>query len=226
VRIKANPEQYVGKEFIICGGLRLSDYYNFSYSNAHDSHYSLRLNEAGKDTTTIGTQVSLYLSKSVGVPIVDDLTHWEEGNRGSGGDRLKLARVRATLVPSIYVHDKQWDMMEVLDVQFVKEDWKSWKPWFLEGIRQAEQDRLAEQAKERKRLADAKRQANKERQAAAEAAKWRTWTDSTGTHKTEAKFGGMAFGKVKLIKRDGSTVQVPIEKLSDEDQQWIEKRKR
>jgi hypothetical protein len=55
---------------------------------------------------------------------------------------------------------------------------------------------------------------------------YRTWTDSTGTHKTEAKFGGMAFGKVKLIKRNGSTVQVPLEKLSDEDREWIAKRQK
>lgn len=66
--------------------------------------------------------------------------------------------------------------------------------------------------------------AEKERQAAIEEAKWRTWTDSTGKHKTEAKFGGVAFGKVKLIKRDGSTVQLPLEKLSDEDREWITNR--
>jgi hypothetical protein len=57
--------------------------------------------------------------------------------------------------------------------------------------------------------------------AAIEEAKWRTWTASTGQFKTNARFGGMAGGKVKLIKKDGSTVRVPLEKLSAEDQQWI-----
>ncbi len=65
-----------------------------------------------------------------------------------------------------------------------------------------------------------------ERKAAIEKAKWRTWTDTTGEHKIEAKFGGLAAGKVKLIKRDGSTIQVPLEKLSDDDQEWIDKRKK
>lgn len=90
-----------------------------------------------------------------------------------------------------------------------------------------EQERRNEQTKaERERQAEQRRQVEKERQETIEAAKWRTWTNSTGTHKTEAKFGGMAFGKVKLIKRDGSTVQVPIEKLSDEDREWIANRQK
>ena len=66
--------------------------------------------------------------------------------------------------------------------------------------------------------------AKKEREAAIEAAKWRTWTDSTGQHKVEAKFGCLAFGVVKLTKRDGSAVKVPLEKLSDEDREWIASR--
>ncbi len=58
------------------------------------------------------------------------------------------------------------------------------------------------------------------------AAKWRTWTDSTGRHTVEAKFGGMMAGKVKLTKKDGATIQLLLEKLSDEDQKWIENRKK
>ncbi len=96
-----------------------------------------------------------------------------------------------------------------------------------EDAGRAEQDQQSEETRaKKKRQAEAKQQADKERRAADEATKWRTWTDSTGTHKTEAKWGGMAFGKVKLIKRDGSAIHVPFEKLSDDDQQWIKDRKR
>jgi SLA1 homology domain 1, SHD1 len=55
---------------------------------------------------------------------------------------------------------------------------------------------------------------------------FRIWTDSTGKHETEAKFAGMAFGKVTLEKRDGSRVTLPLEKLSADDQAWIEAKKR
>ena len=66
--------------------------------------------------------------------------------------------------------------------------------------------------------------AEKERQEAIEKAKWRTWTDSTGTHKTYAKYSGISFGKVKLVKEDGSAVQLPLEKLSGDDREWIANR--
>ena len=66
--------------------------------------------------------------------------------------------------------------------------------------------------------------AENERKAAAEAAKWRTWTDSFGQHTIEAEFSGMIAGNVKLTKKDGATIQLPLEKLSDEDQKWIESR--
>ncbi|MGD0653569.1 MAG: SHD1 domain-containing protein [Thermoguttaceae bacterium] len=73
----------------------------------------------------------------------------------------------------------------------------------------AEQQAAIEQAK-----------AKKER----EAAKWRNWTDSTGKYTTYAKYGGIAFDKVTLIKQDGSKVQLPLDKLSDEDREWVANR--
>lgn len=69
--------------------------------------------------------------------------------------------------------------------------------------------------------AEAKRQDEKEHQEATAAAEWRTWTSADSTRGTEAKFGGVTSGKVTLKKRNGSTVQVPLEKLSDEDREWI-----
>lgn len=55
---------------------------------------------------------------------------------------------------------------------------------------------------------------------------WRTWTDASGAHKTEAEFKGLSFGKVKLLTRDGRKLVLPLDQLSDEDQQWIKKRSR
>lgn len=85
----------------------------------------------------------------------------------------------------------------------------------------AEADRKAAAAKATAEKKAAEEKAEADRQAAIEEAKWHTWTDSTGEFKTKAMFGGMAGGKVKLIKKDGSTVQMPLEKLSDEDRRWI-----
>ncbi len=47
----------------------------------------------------------------------------------------------------------------------------------------------------------------------------RTWTSDTGKFTIEATFGGLEDGKVKLLKQDGTTTLVPLEKLSEADQE-------
>ena len=67
--------------------------------------------------------------------------------------------------------------------------------------------KVADAAREaRERPAKERARAKEERKAAIEAAKWRTWTDAAGKYKIHAKFCGLATGKVKLMKDDGSTV--------------------
>ncbi len=88
----------------------------------------------------------------------------------------------------------------------------------------AEQEQKANAEAARRR--ESQRKEEQERKAAIEKAKWRTWTSADGSYTMEAKYSGVAFGKVTLIKQDGSKVQVPLDKLSDEDQEWIASRKR
>lgn len=71
----------------------------------------------------------------------------------------------------------------------------------------------------------AQAEVKRKRQAEFEEKKWRKWTAANGKHTTEAKFSGMTSGTVTLTKRDGSTVKVPLKKLSDEDKEWIAGRK-
>jgi hypothetical protein len=93
--------------------------------------------------------------------------------------------------------------------------------WLAEG-----RDHNEEQAQIDRQAAIEPAKAEEERQEAIEEAKWRTWTDSTGEHKVEAKFGGLASGKVKLIKRNGSTVELLLAALSDQDREWIANRRK
>jgi hypothetical protein len=53
----------------------------------------------------------------------------------------------------------------------------------------------------------------------------RTWHDATGSFSVEAEFVSAMAGVAKLRKTDGSTISVPIDKLSDEDQKFIRNRK-
>jgi thiol-disulfide isomerase/thioredoxin len=53
----------------------------------------------------------------------------------------------------------------------------------------------------------------------------RTWTDASGKFKVTAKFRGIINKKVKLECNDGRVINLPLEKLSDDDQAYIKKRK-
>lgn len=63
------------------------------------------------------------------------------------------------------------------------------------------------------------------RQNRIEAAKWRNWTSASGNHRTEAKFVRLVSDVVTLEKKDGSLIEVRLEQLCPEDQQFIQQRK-
>jgi len=48
-----------------------------------------------------------------------------------------------------------------------------------------------------------------------------TWTSADGKFSTDAEFIYMGGGAVKLRKKDGNEISVPLDRLSDSDQKWI-----
>jgi energy-coupling factor transporter transmembrane protein EcfT len=52
----------------------------------------------------------------------------------------------------------------------------------------------------------------------------RMWTDLTGKHTVEAEFQYTINGVVTLKTKDGRTIKVPLEKISEDDQKWIKER--
>src|SRR5947209_900638 len=57
--------------------------------------------------------------------------------------------------------------------------------------------------------------------AVATAAEMRTWTDSTGQFKIQARFVASELGKVTLAKEDGSELEIDLKKLSAADQAYV-----
>ena len=51
----------------------------------------------------------------------------------------------------------------------------------------------------------------------------RTWTDETGNFQIEARLSGTEGGKIKLTKKDGQVLKIAPEKLSDADQEFLDK---
>jgi uncharacterized cupin superfamily protein len=233
IQVMLHPERYVGVTFTICGALRISDYYNYSYTNLRDNVYSLDFRELNKDLVPSGDQAQLYLSKGFGDPIIDVFT--ENREKIAQTQKFMLVRAKVCLLSTVYEKDKRGDMLQLLDVQFWDKESKKWKPWtVLEAQKKAKAKAEAEakvQAEaQAKAQAEAQRQdaierakAKKDREAI-EAAKWRQWTDASGKHQVEAKFCYVISGEVKLTKRDGSSIRVPLEDLSDKDREWIANR--
>ena len=54
----------------------------------------------------------------------------------------------------------------------------------------------------------------------------REWSDASGTYHMSAKFRGLAQEMVRLETEDGRVISISLEKLSDEDQDYIRQRKR
>ena len=52
----------------------------------------------------------------------------------------------------------------------------------------------------------------------------RTWTDSSGQYTVEASFVSATMGKVNLRKPEGETIEIPMERLSEPDQRWLQER--
>jgi len=74
-----------------------------------------------------------------------------------------------------------------------------------------EQDKKVEQAKE---------------EAAERAARTRIWRDATGRYSVEAEFASVTNGVVRLKKKNGKTIEVKLDTLSDDDKNWIAKRRK
>jgi peroxiredoxin len=58
------------------------------------------------------------------------------------------------------------------------------------------------------------------------APEFRTWTDATGKFHQRAKFRGLTDDIVKLELENGRIVSVPLEKLSDADQEYVRKHRK
>jgi hypothetical protein len=50
----------------------------------------------------------------------------------------------------------------------------------------------------------------------------REWSDASGSYKVMATFEDRSSDKVKLLKADGKSIQIEIEKLSEKDRKWLD----
>jgi len=216
IKVKADPRDYLGRSFVMTGGIKVASYHNYGYLYAEKSHYSLSFIEVVDNEGNQGERrCHLYLARNnLSKNIIDHIIKKTEQN-----DYVRI-RIKVTLDPNRY-EDGAWNLLELLDVQFSQNDGK-WGDWVVQkAIKTAQQDR------ERTRLAamEAEKLA-KENNAKMEedkrSARTRKWSDVSGKFSVVAEYKGIIAGKVRLKKEDGDIISVPIEVLCEEDRDWLQ----
>ena len=119
-KVMANTDEYVGKTFIVVGGIGVADYYNFKYKFAKETHVSFRFRELRTGGSS-GDFMTLYVRRPIAGPLV------EEVSRASSAGLTKAVRAKMTILPERY--NGSSDTAELLDWQFLNPDHKSWGPW-------------------------------------------------------------------------------------------------
>ena len=197
------------------------------YRASTSTHYSLTfLQVVSESPQTTGERCHLYLKRDVqaGRSIIDRII-----TETRDSQTLKRARVKVTLVSGRYRDGEQWDHLELLDVQFVKDNGDDWGPWLVESIQKQERDvAAAAEVAAAKATETRQKQLEEERlkrEAERRASLTRVWSDSSGKFSVKAEFAGLIGGKVKLLRPDGAAITVELEKLSKTDRDWIRSRK-
>jgi hypothetical protein len=122
-----------------------------------------------------------------------------QGNIGESGDPIKV-QLAMGKEPEIPATDEQSGPKELID----------------RSMRQKQE--------EEKRVEEEQRRRAEEQERLAEEAEYRTWKTADGKYSVEANFIKFAAGILTLEKRDGSTVDVKLDILSPDDQDFVRRR--
>ena len=225
VDVKANPRKFTGKEFRICGRVRMDDYFNYSYGDASDAFYSIRFNEVGETfrDSRLGEYAYLYLRRDWGKDVSAALVKYAK----EGGSRHGVvARVHVRLNPDAYEKWKQWDMFEILDVQFINDDADGWGEWVVNTTfdnRSKDRERAKTIADQRNKIVAAlTKELDQKAAIAKRAAEFSTWADASGKFTVSARLEKFERGVAFLERKDdGRILEVRLSVLSKDDQMKI-----
>jgi hypothetical protein len=131
-RIKANPDQYTDRPFVITGGIKVSNYYNFWFDNKASDYFSFDLTPVAADGQVASEGVPVYVSRFFGTALTERVTRVEERSR----DTISAVRLRCIIRSERLQGDvsNALHVIEATDWQVPSSDWKSWMPWTFESI--------------------------------------------------------------------------------------------
>lgn len=230
VRLMTTPDKYLDQDIVICGAIGVGDFHVSKFQYPKETYYSIVFREVGETVGDLSRDRRyIYLDRETGGRVVERLLKLAEQSKSV--NYLHLARVRVNLNSRAYVNTgRRWDTLEVIDVQFIADDYKSWLPWEYEKERlaaeAAEADKKSKTAAAQKAAQEMKVAAEKaaaDRIAKFEALQWRDWTTPDGK-KVQAKYAGINGGQLKLVTKDGESFKIPIDKLTVDESDWVKKK--
>lgn len=221
IRVKAEPLAYAEKVITVSGVIEIDDYYNFSYSDCEKTHISFEFREVGATTDDLGQRLHVYALRSpMWLAVVDLLA--EQSEQAASRQQPMLARVKVKLNGQAFARDKQWNMVEAVDIQFAEDRLTKWSEWTGEINRQQEAKAQADAIAAKEKMASEKVANAAKAKAeldAIELKKWRVWKIS-GKDVT-AKYSGINSGFVKVVDKDGTAHKIPVDKLTKDEQEWL-----
>jgi len=219
VEVKANPHDFVRREITLTGVAKIGDYYNYKYRDAQRTHYSIVFKEATKPVRVgeriVGERIHLYLKRDGGREIAEKIA--------SAPAAGMIVRVKATIRGLDEFRNIQWDMLELLDIQFRTDD-RKWGSWNKSAEKKAAQKRIAKKEMLAKKAEERRRKDEAAKKAAVERARWHNWLIKG--KRQEARFMYAIGDKVQLQRRDGTKFKVSTKELAKDDLAWIKKRRR
>jgi hypothetical protein len=142
--VHVNVKDYIGRTFIIIGGVEVSDFYGWGYDNARDTHVAFWFKElTAERRPSAADSLTVCLRRSWSKPLVDAVV--ENVAKGFTG---KIIRAKLTFLPERYEEVQRAERetsrdgkptgslkpaAELLDWQFLGSDQKSWGPWVIEA---------------------------------------------------------------------------------------------
>jgi hypothetical protein len=122
--ITADPRSFLGKEIILCGGARVEHYYNFSFSDAEDTHYSLRFVQANEKAEIVGS-ITMYALRADFKSLADKITKLQ----GLRAGKNFPFRAKVTVTARCF-EDGTWGRsVELVDWQPLNSDRSGWGEW-------------------------------------------------------------------------------------------------
>lgn len=131
-RIKANPQDYIGKTFHLCGGFKISNYYNYGYSESSKNFYSFQFWPVSADMKLGVESAHLYLPRSLGRNFAEYAIRVDEKSGNAA-----LMSVRCTVDDSVIGRDFDaiLSMIRIEDWQFFDAENGTWKAWQFDGVK-------------------------------------------------------------------------------------------